>query len=87
MTEMIFPCLNSHFSATKALHDRVMDAGFLHRESSVLNEEGQWKFPHHFRLENFLNDHGGGGLKTAGLRALFCGSRKHFSQDFKHSNI
>uniref|UniRef100_A0A3P8X662 Uncharacterized protein n=1 Tax=Cynoglossus semilaevis TaxID=244447 RepID=A0A3P8X662_CYNSE len=26
--------------------------------SSVLNEEGQWKFPHEFNPENFLNDQG-----------------------------
>ncbi|XP_074533575.1 cytochrome P450 2F2-like isoform X2 [Halichoeres trimaculatus] len=26
--------------------------------SSVLNEEGQWKFPHEFNPENFLNDKG-----------------------------
>ena len=25
---------------------------------SVLHEEGQWRFPHHFNPENFLNDHG-----------------------------
>ncbi|GLD71654.1 cytochrome P450 2F2-like protein [Lates japonicus] len=24
--------------------------------NSVLNEEGQWKFPHEFKPENFLND-------------------------------
>lgn len=59
VTEMIFPCPHSHISATKASHDRVINAGFPHRESSVLNEEGQWKFPPHFRLENFLNDQRG----------------------------
>jgi len=26
--------------------------------SSVLYEEGQWKFPHEFNPENFLNDRG-----------------------------
>ncbi|KAI3355073.1 hypothetical protein L3Q82_017951 [Scortum barcoo] len=26
--------------------------------NSVLNEEGQWKFPHEFNPENFLNDRG-----------------------------
>ncbi|KAM6980617.1 cytochrome P450 2B4-like [Aplochiton taeniatus] len=26
--------------------------------SSVLHEEGQWKFPHEFNPENFLNEHG-----------------------------
>uniref|UniRef100_A0A3Q0S7Z7 Uncharacterized protein n=1 Tax=Amphilophus citrinellus TaxID=61819 RepID=A0A3Q0S7Z7_AMPCI len=26
--------------------------------TSVLNEEGQWKFPHEFNPENFLNDQG-----------------------------
>uniref|UniRef100_A0A4W6G7I0 Uncharacterized protein n=1 Tax=Lates calcarifer TaxID=8187 RepID=A0A4W6G7I0_LATCA len=26
--------------------------------NSVLNEEGQWKFPHEFKPENFLNDQG-----------------------------
>uniref|UniRef100_A0A3P8X0C1 Cytochrome P450 n=1 Tax=Cynoglossus semilaevis TaxID=244447 RepID=A0A3P8X0C1_CYNSE len=26
--------------------------------STVLNEEGQWKFPHEFNPENFLNEHG-----------------------------
>ncbi|XP_047424379.1 cytochrome P450 2F2-like [Mugil cephalus] len=26
--------------------------------NSVLTEEGQWKFPHEFNPENFLNDHG-----------------------------
>ena len=25
---------------------------------SVLHEEGQWRFPHHFNPENFLDDHG-----------------------------
>ncbi|MED6275461.1 hypothetical protein CHARACLAT_026765 [Characodon lateralis] len=25
---------------------------------SVLSEEGQWKFPHEFNPENFLNEHG-----------------------------
>lgn len=26
--------------------------------TSLSNEEGQWKFPHEFNPENFLNDHG-----------------------------
>lgn len=26
--------------------------------TSLLNEEGQWKFPHEFNPENFLNDKG-----------------------------
>lgn len=26
--------------------------------TSVLNEEGQWKFPNEFNPENFLNDQG-----------------------------
>ena len=26
--------------------------------NSVLNEEGQWKSPHEFNIENFLNDQG-----------------------------
>ncbi|XP_051807660.1 cytochrome P450 2F2-like isoform X1 [Acanthochromis polyacanthus] len=32
--------------------------GILQNLSSVLNEEGQWKYPHEFNPENFLNDQG-----------------------------
>ncbi|CAN9499486.1 unnamed protein product [Ophioblennius macclurei] len=34
------------------------DTMVIENLTSVLNEEGQWKFPHEFNPENFLNDQG-----------------------------
>lgn len=43
--------------------------------TSVLNEEGQWKFPHEFNPENFLNDQGK-FVKPAAFMPFSAGMRE-----------